>query len=109
MARPHPPDIIAELEQASAARREKAAEAEAITRINVLEARLARVEAALAAQDTSGFATWSALPKFLIEIFREYTDAKITPLLNRIAALEVISGTTSKPSNVRAIKSGKVA
>jgi hypothetical protein len=104
------PDVLAEIEAERAARQQKAADVSLSSRMNGIEWRLSQLEAALAAQNTSGFATWSALPRFLIEIFREYTDAKITPLTNRIAALEVISGTAeSKPNNVRQIKSGKVA
>jgi primosomal protein N'' len=55
------PDVLAELEAESAARRIKDAESPLSQRVNALEARLARCEAAMAAQDT-GFVTWKAAP-----------------------------------------------
>jgi hypothetical protein len=100
MARPHPPDIIAELEQASAARREKAAEAEAITRINALEARLERYEAALANRP-SGDVTWAMLPSFLKEICQEFYAARIRPLEARIVMLEAKAAQLEAESEMR--------
>jgi hypothetical protein len=47
---------------------------------------LARCEAALA--NAAAGATWAALPKFLVEIFREYTGAQIKPLIGRVEKLE---------------------
>jgi hypothetical protein len=77
-----------ELEAERTARRIKDAEAPVQKRVNALEARLARVEAALAANDTSGFVTWKAVPQFLLEALAIHEEQCVQPLLDRIKKLE---------------------
>jgi hypothetical protein len=74
---------ILEAEQKEQQTAKAAVEAPAQHRINALEARLARVEAALQSN-----VTWKALPEFLVEVFVEFTAVKIKSLVDRIVKLE---------------------
>jgi hypothetical protein len=94
------PDVLAELKAESAARREKAVEAQAITRINALEARLERCESALANRP-SGDVTWAMLPSFLKEICQEFYAARIRPLESRIVMLEAKAAQLEVESEMR--------